>query len=70
MDSSNEKVFKVIASEGQPLAGFHLIVALDRKTGVEYVILQGTRGVAITPRLDKNGELYIAPIDDQQSSTN
>lgn len=34
---------------------------VDSETGVNYIVVYGNSGMAITPRLTADGELYVTP---------
>lgn len=59
--ASGENGFKILSSQGQVPGGFGIDIVLDQETGVQYIIVQTARGVAITPRLDRHGDLNTMP---------
>ena len=47
----------IVESELNNTAWIPIYTLIDKETGVEYIIIRGGNGIAITPRYDVNGEL-------------
>ncbi|GKU27684.1 DUF6440 family protein [Clostridium folliculivorans] len=58
--NEKEKRFNIISDE---MVNFMSVtVVQDSKTGVNYMITQGTSGLSVTPVLDKDGKILITEV--------
>lgn len=58
--SEKEKRFNIISDE---MVNFMSVtVVQDSRTGVNYMITQGTAGLSVTPVLDKDGKILITEV--------
>ncbi|GFP78424.1 DUF6440 family protein [Clostridium fungisolvens] len=58
--NEKEKRFNIISDE--MINFMSITVVQDSKTGVNYMITQGTEGLSVTPVLDKDGKILITEV--------